>query len=251
MLVTVSKMMNSKGKVILLFCLLLSPGLVVWGQEIPQPVNRDLETWNSISFKYRFNKHIRLKLIEQVRLENVSTQLDRWINQAELQLRPSPDLEFDFAFRHSLNIDRNGNRQGIENYFRFHLDVTHNIEFGRWEFSNRVRLQRGDQIGIRKQDGDYPANAVRFKSAARHNLKRWKYDPVIAWELFYTRQTGELDWVSPFRFYFGTDWKTKKNQRMGIHYIWEREIALWNPRNTHILRLKYSFSKKSARMEKP
>lgn len=232
--------MNSCAKFTLVFlCTLLAFSTAI-AQESGRSALRDFETWSALELRYKHNKRWRFGLQEQLRMNNNSSRFDRLFTQLEAQLRLAPEFEISAGLRYLSIDDVSGATQGLEHHFRWHIDVRHKIPLKQLTISNRIRLQRRNELGVNRTEGDYPIRATRWKTTVKYRIKDSRLTPLIASELFYHRETGAWSGLTPFRVSTGFHYKLGKPAKLAVLYIWERELVPWEPQRTNVIKVKYT-----------
>lgn len=240
--------MKAKHTAAILFLWMLFGTAVA--QDSNQPRNVDVESWNAASFRYKHNKKWSFKLQQQFRLKENLSATDRWFLQLESQYRLSKKFDLLLGFRHISLNDTEGQSQGLESHMRIHFDLVFKTAIKRLDLGFRFRYQNRHQLGVTREAGDYPAVDYRFKGRVGYDFKKWKLDPEVAFEIFGHQQTGEINDFNRYRWIFGTDYPIAKRQRLGLQYIREKEIKIWNPKTTRIIKIKYTYTFKRKKPKK-
>jgi hypothetical protein len=206
---------------------------------------RDLESWASLNLKYKASKKWSIKLEQQFRFGNNSTQIDDYITELSTNYDFGKYIFGGVGFRYAGQPDRVGANQDFEHYFRFHIDLGVKHAVQRFNFKYRLRYQLKDQIGVSKEEGDYANNHLRLKINVGYNIKKWKFDPEISAEIFHHFEKGEQNGFNKFRLTVGTQYKTKSWGKIGLFYRIEQELIAPYPKTTHIIGLKYTYTLKN------
>lgn len=207
--------------------------------------NIDFGLWTSASFRYQSTKKLRLSLNQQFRLENNWHSFDRLIIEPEAQYKINKKWKMNLGIRYVGQNDNSGKVQGYENHFRVHADLIHGFKKWGMNFENRIRYQNKNEIGIQKIDGDYPAQAYRWRTSIHYNFKSWKLDPIVSAEFFVNRQIGSLNgfkaWTgfTKHRYMIKTNHKLDENQKLQYFFMIEKETKIWKPQIDRILGVKY------------
>jgi hypothetical protein len=204
---------------------------------------RDLESWTSAKINLKANKNWTFGLLNQVRLDNNSTELKSFITQLNTEFKFSKKFEMAMGLRHTLKNDNEGEIQGNENYFRMQLDASFKHKINRFVIKHRFRYTNQNELGISKEEGDYPEKYLRFKSSVDYNIKDWKLDPEFSAEIFSRHvKYGQFNGLDFFRLSFGTSYKLKSFGKIGLQYRLEREINTSYPKTTNIFQVKYAYT---------
>lgn len=126
---------------------------------------------------------------------------------------------------------------------RFNLNTEPKIEFGRFQFETRVRLQYSfRRVGYQTAYEPDFDNALRFKPVLKYNIDNFKFDPRIESEWYYNTNFGEdgKQFVK-YRFAIGVDIKSFNDHKITIKYRYDYEFNIGNPGRYHILSLSHKF----------
>jgi hypothetical protein len=228
----------------LICAILLCCAISVVAQDGTYVEVRDLETWSTIKLEYKPNKKWTLGLEEQLRLKDNSSTVNEYFTQFEVGYKVLDNLELGGALRYIRENDDQGNIQGYENHFRFHLDATYKYKFGGFRFNHRVRYQNKNELGLDEIDGDYVKHTLRFKTGFRYKIKNWKFDPKVSAEVFHRSEELEDNGFNKIRFTLGTDYKIKGAGKIGLFYRMENQLNVSYPKTTNIIGFKYTYTLK-------
>lgn len=212
----------------------LAPG---WNAQViglPEtPDTSDWRAWAGVRLSWKPTRTVRLTFEEQWRLKDDFGAWDRQLHQFGIAYSPKgadwvEAQSVALGFRHSTNVDNEGNNQGIERFARWHADYLVDAGWKRWNFGLRLRHQR--QRALWLKDGDDPDGAPvkalsRIKAEIGYNIKGWKPDPELSVERFYRRVPEGWPVDASWRARLGTTLKTGKRQRLKLFI--QRD---WRPR---------------------
>lgn len=227
------------------FCTFLFFQFSVFSQDGYTYVSQDFESWNTLSFKYKFNKKFKIGLDQGIRLNQNATNLDQIFTEFNFNFKPIPSLSFGSGLRY---IADQGNNSLYDHDFRFNLDASFQHKKKPFSFEYRLRYQNRNEIRLSTDDGDYFKHYLRLKASATYSIKNWKFDPVFNAEIFrdMTRVTGGFD---NLRCTFGTSYEFKKCGEIEGYYGFERTLGTSYPKTTFILGLNYTFTLKSKKYD--
>ena len=220
-----------------------------FGQEGTYIEVQDFETWSSVELRYKLPDYWTFGLQQQVRLNYNSTQLKGYFTQLGIDFKPSKHWALGIGLRYITMNDNEGNVQGLEYYFRYHLDAAYMHKADRFSFKYRFRYQNRNEIGLSAEEGDVPLNYTRLRVKVDYNIKNWKLDPVLSGEIFNGFENGENLGITHYRISFGTDIKTKNAGKIGVYYRLEEEVNTGYPKTIHAIRLKYIYTIKGKKKD--
>ena len=234
-------MLKIQYLLVILFCIPFAAG----AQDGEYIEVRDFETWTSLGLKYEAGDKWTFGLQEQLRLDYNSTEIKGLFTQVSADYELFKNFEIGLGLRLIQRNDNEGNNQGWEHFFRYHLDAEYGHKIDRFSLKYRFRYQSRDELNVSREQGDISKNFLRLKAKVGYNIKNWKLDPVISGELFNHREDGINYGMSNYRVTFGTNYKIKNAGKIGVYYRLEQELNTNYPMTTHILRLKYTYTLKS------
>jgi len=188
------------------------------------PDTTDFQGWTTLKGQLRLGESWTVELKEQFRLKNDLATFDREFRQLTLGFSPqwgavAEAQEMVLGARLILLNDDQGNKQGLERFFRWHADHNVKVEVGRWTVSSRIRYQERTAIQL-AGDADAAAEGVkrtwRVKAGLAYDIKGWKLDPRCSLERFFVPVPEGWPSDGAWRARFGTDFKTGKRQRLKV-----------------------------------
>ncbi len=197
----------------------------------------DFLTWSSVGLDYKVHKHWDFELETQFRLKDNSTTVDEYFAQFQTNRKLYKGLKLGFAARYIRENDNQGNIQGYENHFRYHIDLRYRAKANRFRFKYRVRYQRKNELRV----SDEARQFIRFKSALEYQIKDWKLDPEFAAEWF-NRIADDRGRANQYRLTFGTDYKLKNAGKLGIFLRFQSDLEAVDRERDYILGVKYRYT---------
>lgn len=214
---------------------------IVYAQED----TNDWASWNSVGLKYKLNEKWSFDLEQHLRLkENIST-VDEYFTQLEAKYKILKNFRLGGGLRYIRENDNQGNIQGYENHFRFHLDAIYKHKIDRFSLGYRFRYQNKNELGVSSDEGDYANQNIRLKTSVKYNVKDWSLDPKFSAELFNRFQEDSENGFNKYRLTFGTDYKIKNFGEIGLFYRFEKELNVEIPETKNIIGLKYTYTFKN------
>ncbi len=203
--------------------------------------NSDLQSWNKIGVAYEPNKKWNFELEQHLRLDENISEISEYFTQFETAYELFNDFKFGLGLRYIRENDNEGNVQGYENHFRYHIDAKYKHEINRFSLRYRLRYQNKNELGI---DDDAKQN-IRLKAGLEYNIKNWKLDPKFAAEIFNRFGSNEESRFSKYRLTLGTEYDFKNWGVLEAYYRIENEINVTDPDRIGILGFKYTFTIKN------
>ncbi len=216
---------------VLVRCFLLFFITVVQGQ------SKDFLSWNSLELGYEPSKNWDFTLLGQLRLKNDVSTIDEYFGQFQVNRRLAKGLKLGVGFRYTFEKDDQGKVQGIENHFRYHIDLRYRNKLNDFTLRYRIRYQNKNELGVDDEANKF----LRFKAGVEYNIKGWKLDPKLDGELFNRLQSNE-ERTDRFRITLGTGYKIKKAGEISGFYRVQSSFNDVARETRFIFGLKYSYT---------
>lgn len=126
---------------------------------------------------------------------------------------------------------------------RVNINTEPKVEFGRFQFETRFRLQYSFRrwAGNQEYEPDFD-NAFRIKTTLKYNIDNFKADPQIESEWYYNFNYGPSGrQFIKYRFALGVDINLPNNHELSIKYRYDYEFNIAFPTRNHILSIGHKF----------
>ncbi len=198
------------------------------------------EGWTSFTANYKPTKMFNFSLKEELRMKDDLQTVDKYFTQLYLGIRPFKRFELGAGFRFIRDHDTKGKIQGYENHIRLHLDLKYRFKFRRLRLTTRLRYQNRNELDV--PEIEYGKQRVRMKLSATYNIRKWKFDPIFAWELFYALKDYDPQEFDKGRITLGTEYKIRGFGRIGLFYRLEYPLNSNEDPKTNIFMLTYAIT---------
>lgn len=202
----------------------------------------DFEVWLKAGIKYKVNDRWSLDLEEQIRFDDDANALKNYHTELGVKFEINTFLDLLLATRYITRNDNQGNRQGLEDHFRYQLGLGLKHEINQFELKHRLLYQHRNEVDLSEAEGDIPRQYFRWRSGATYKIKDWKYDPQFSAEYFGAMNKTEAGIDNSVRFTIGTERKYKKVGEFGIFYRYETTLGTPIDEITQVLALKYTYT---------
>ena len=219
-----------KIKLLLIFFLGTLATLVAQNEDV-------YENWSSIKVGYGLTKNIDIYGGGQLRVKSVGDSYNKSFYEIGTKIKINDYLSSGFGYRGIDQLDDVGNIQGHEKFNRYHAYIRKSLDYKNFNFRFRVQYQKKIQNKI---DNPEYRNFWRLKLDSEYNIKNWKYDPRIGFEIFLRDEINFNENYEKYRVYFGTKFNLKKRKSLSIRYIMQKYLTNQNL-TLHILRLSYNY----------
>lgn len=232
-------MVVQSGKTLLACCLMVfGLGFSARAQDTVVHVVQDLESWTSARFRYKVSKKLDLRLSQNLRLGHNSSQIDQHFTELTGNYRVIKPLTLAIEGRYGFK----SKESETEKFFRMFYSLNASRKIGRWAFGGRLAFQSRNELSGSDIDDD-PTRNFRYRAELGYNIKNWKLDPEVSFELF--RRTGvEEPEFHKYRFKISTGYSLKKAGKLRFFYAFEEELKDNYPKATSILGVNYTFTAK-------
>ena len=237
--------MNKIIKVLIAFTTMTILGLNVFSQSGTNVLVSDFEGWAKAGVNVKLNKNWSFGLEEQLRLKSNASEVDAFFTELNARYKFETGLSLGAGFRFIRENDNEGKIQGYESHMRYNFDIGFKHSLDRLKLGYRVRFQSKNEIGSTIDPLDVASNHLRLKAGGEYNIKNWKFDPKLSFELFHHMEEGEENGLSKFRATIGTSYDLKKYGDIGLFYRLERELNptyVDYPKTTYIVGLSYVYT---------
>jgi len=199
-------------------------------------------TWTSARLQYQPNKYFRFNVEQQLRVGPKLAQFDRTFTELSTRFTPVKNFDVDLGYRYLFRTNTTGLLTEQQRLQRWHFRAGYTFELDRLSFQVRVQWQRRRELlrNTNKYLGDI-RKYWRFRWVLGYNFKKWKLDPELGTELFIAGTERPRGQYSRMRVALGTSYKLDKRHRIGIRYLFDRELVDWNPELWHVLSLQYTY----------
>jgi len=223
----------------------------IYGQNPSNPDFKDFGIWTKGAIQYKIKKWT-FTADQQLRTEQNTTALDKSITQLESKYKISRKFNLAAGIRYTGINDNEGAIREYENHWRYQVALTYKPKkkkkrIKRLSFQYRLQYQRQKELGKDELDGAFPKTNWRFRIAAKYDIKKWKLDPKISYELFFRKQVGSF---TAFKFFTGftrfrikleTDYKLSKRAKLNFFLLKQKENVIWRPPTNFILGVGYYY----------
>ena len=180
---------------------------------------------------------VNLNFSGDLRLKSIGNSYKKSFFQLESDFKIQKNLVFGLAYRNMDELDDVGGVQGHEKFNRYHANLRSGISLKKLSFRFRIQYQKKIQNKI---ENALERNFWRLKLESEYNIKNWKYDPRIGFEMFLRDEINFVENYERYRLYLGTKFNLKKRKSFSIRYIIQKYLNNQNP-TLHILRLSYNY----------
>ena len=210
--------------------------------------NRTMELWPAHTFRFKLNKQFKIDVENQLRANVITGDLNQFFTQSSIKYKFKKKRCYGCRLSSGFRLIQEFNNP-IENHFRYHIDYS----FGS-DISFRIRYQTKNQLGIKKIEGDYFDNDLRYRLKVKINVPDTKLKSSVALELFQHFETGALNGFNKYRWTVSGEYRISKKGKFGINIIREKQWVYWNPKTTWVLMpyyISYIKKKKPKKENKP
>ena len=193
---------------------------------VSQINNEDFGNWIRTGFSYGINKKVALNSRFELRTINNSTEIKQLFSEFSAKVKINSFFRLAFAYRaKSVSEEYNNIFQN-----RLHTDFTFRYKFGYLSFLFRNRVQ----YNLNPNETNSFYDRVRFKTAFKINkkIKAFLFD-----ELFFHMNNSSGPIYNNNRLGFGLEYKLNSSIFLGLKYLRNRELNVYNPQIMNVIGL--------------
>jgi hypothetical protein len=169
-----------------------------------------------------------------------STQIDQYFTNLDLKFKVFEGFSTTLGAR--FIQDRDKDDGDYRSRLRFNVDFGYKHSIDRFTLKYRVRLQTRNELGVSREEGDFAINAFRMRAGVKYNIKNWKLDPEVSYELF--RESGAyiVSSFNKYRISLVTRYKFNDLIHLKGFYRMERGLGMLLPETTNIVGFNLTFN---------
>lgn len=197
-------------------------------------VTSDFELWSGLGVEKSLGDHFKIGIDQDFRFWQNASSLDKQITELSLGYSFWDDrLTLGSKFRYTKDMDVDLDFDHERRYSAF-VKFEHK-PIKRLELNYRLMYQNENDFGSSLGANDTPTHDWRFKATADYNIKGWKLDPAMSFELFRSSDSNSelagstLAGFSKARLTLGTSYKIKNVGSVKAFYRVERELTDYYP----------------------
>tara|TARA_B100000809_G_C15029036_1_gene491224 strand:- start:247 stop:972 length:726 start_codon:yes stop_codon:yes gene_type:complete len=214
-------------------------------------LTRDLESWLSVGGQKKYlDKKLTAEADLQFRLDNNSSRLAQYFVTLNGDYEIAKNFKLGLGYR--FVRDRKGDF-GFKTEHRINIDASYSKKINRLKVGSRLRFQKKTN-GLHS---DYPTTKYRLRLKFNYNIPKWKFDPFLSTELYYSKENLSYNYVDgatdenpvsgfqKYRIQLGTSRKLGKGE-MKVFYMLEHQFSDYGtnfgiPINWNIIGANYTF----------
>lgn len=217
-------------------------------------LTRDLESWLALGAQKKIlDDKLTFGIQQQFRLDNNISRLYQYFTNLEADYKVYKKIKVGVGVR----FIKSGNKKDSclsEHRFNGDISYSHKI-IDRLKIEERFRYQYRSN----DQYPEYGTSKYRFRAKLNYNIKKWKFDPYLVSEIFYTKETIAFNYIDEvtetttyskfqkYRVQLGTTVKTGDVGRVKVFYMLEHQFKTYGtnyniPINWHIIGINYTFN---------
>ncbi len=198
--------------------------------------NKDFETWTGITIKKQVSSNLELKLREELRLFENSSQINTVFTDFGGEYKISKNLSAGLFYRYI----RKSNYPNFINQHKFYGSIEYKKNINQLTLAYKIKFQTKYSEIYSSYDGLIPANTLRNKISIDYKIKNKKIKPKIFVEVFYPLQYLNYNFFK-IRTGGGFKYKLNKYNSIDLFFFTDKEINIKNPHTSNILALSYVF----------
>lgn len=221
-------MSKRKILVLLLFCILAS---------VAAEVDAGFEGRPSVDLRWALGERTRLGLSNEVRFgEGGVTRLKSGLG---LRIKTVDFLKIGLGTDYIGDFDRVGKKQGYENHLRVKGDLIFGTKLSNVKLGYRFRYQVKNELGVTKEDGDFPKHDLRHRFSVGYDIPNSKLTPSTSFEFYQHYEEEAKTGVFRYRFTGDLSYEFSKASALELGYLLDSKNEDTPKEVTHALLLAY------------
>lgn len=200
---------------------------------------KDFELWTSIGISKKINKKFSIGLKEDVRFYDNASRLKTNYTQVSGSYKPTKFVSVALAYRFA-NKTEYGSATTHQHLFISDLRLKHN--YRELDFVYRIRYQQKYSNIYTQENGTIPATYLRHRWTVKYNIRKSRFAPYIAFELFQDMDYIDRYYQKKQRYTIALTHKNRNKNEATVFFTLQRELNQINPIQSGILGLKYNFN---------
>lgn len=227
--------------------LFLCSVLFFWGsiqnikaQAVKSGTTSDFESWVYAEVRLKLYERWTFELMEQVRLNKNSTQIDKYFTRLSVGYELLKYMEFKVAFRFS---EQNKRERGYKPYYRTNVDIAFKHKAEHFSFNYRLRYQFKNRLGeTDKKEENSLKHGLRFRAKAKYKSQKIPLEPSFAVEMFYQYEKRSLSMTYKLQFTVALAYDLKKYGKIELFHHLEQNLFSSSPKTVGIIGLGYIYT---------
>lgn len=201
-------------------------------------VTSDLEQWTTLSISKKINKHWKLSLDQEFRLNHNASEFNIYLTDLGVDYKINRHFSLGANYRFYQN--KNNDNVFVTQH-RWSADAKYEQDIGRFELGYRIRFQNKDEDFYTSNSGNNIYN-LRNKFSVDYNIRNCRIDPFFSTELYRSINNSSDTELSKLRWTFGLDYSVKRFGNIELYYRMDNELNLSYDKTTHIIGVGYKYS---------
>lgn len=201
-------------------------------------VTSDLEQWTTLSLSKKINKHWKISLDQEFRLNHDASEFNIYFTDLGVDYK----LNKHFSLGANYRFYQNKNNDGIfVTQHRWSTDAKYDQKINRFKLEYRLRFQNKDEDFYTSNTGNNIYN-LRNRFKVDYNIMNCKLDPFFSAEIYRSINSFNDNELSKLRWTLGLEYSIKKIGEIELFYRLDNELNNTYDKNTYIIGIGYKFS---------
>ena len=221
-----------------LVILLLSFGLLQHINAQQVKTVRGIGVWSGVGLDFRLKENYTFKVLQDFRLNNNFTQLDRAISEVGFAYKINKYFKLATDLRFSLNRKKD---------MSFNKDLRYNLDFSfrtkiykAFGLSYRLRFQQLFENALHADRGMVGDKVSNLRNKLSFFFKLEKNKPFVSVELFRAFESYRKPYFNQLRLQMGNEWENRLGE-FEFALAYERELSDPNPLHFFFAKIYYTF----------
>ena len=187
---------------------------LVFGQE------KDFGIWYNVGISTDISKNIELDISGAVRTFENASRMDEGFGELGFTFKVIKNLSIGAKYRLTEKLEDNGT------YYPRHKwigDIKGGFDIGRFQISERLRIQRQDKTYFEDANDEIPDYYLRCKFKATYKTRSFPLNPYASFESFSRIFEAADKKIEKYRIGIGLDYKISKKHSVEAEYMFQRD----------------------------
>ena len=175
---------------------------------------------------------IDVEVNPEIRFWDNSSRYETFVTELEASVPVTKYLRFGLLYRQEM---QNKNQEYVHYGNRFGAFGQADYKIHRLKIAYRLIYQQEYMDWHTSESGYIPVIEHRHKVSLKYNIRKSKFEPSVAGEMFFTVRPESQNGKEKIRITAGLSYKLNKHNDISLQYKWQRELFENNPFTVNIL----------------
>jgi hypothetical protein len=201
-----------------------------------QAQKKDFRTWYSVEIEGEGFNLIDYSITPELRLWDNSSRFEGFLAEADVSVPVIKILRFGLNYRYQTDFEKE-NHIRQTNRFGIYAEASQKLQD--FKFTYRALYLREYTDMYNSEKGFIPLVQHRHKISVKYRRKKWKIEPSVSAEMFFTLNPEWIASQEKLRVTAEVQYAFSKKLKLGLGYKYQQEYYETNPLTSHIVSLEF------------